>query len=219
LNGGFGKRDLCRREETNVTDAIWFHFDPRCPWAWQAAKWIREVEAVRDIEVRWGLFSLLLVNEHREELEPAVRDQMHLPLRTLELTRREAGNDGIARAYAAIGERLHDRVPRPEVSRELVRDALADAGIDPDLVDRAMADPSTEQALAAEHQTVVDAVGAFGVPTIVLPSGRGIFGPVTAVAPTGGDAGELWDHVRWLAERAEFFELKRVRDRKPGQAA
>jgi hypothetical protein len=55
------------------------------------------------------------------------------------------------------------------------------------------------------------------VPTVVLPSGKGMFGPVVAVAPTGEAAGELWDHVRVLIEWDGLFELKRDRDRKPGQ--
>ena len=71
--------------------------------------------------------------------------------------------------------------------------------------------------VALTNRDVVDEVGAFGVPTIVLPSSKGVFGPVTAVAPEGEEAGELWDHVRWLADREDFFELKRSRDRKPGE--
>jgi protein-disulfide isomerase-like protein with CxxC motif len=204
---------------TIENETVEFHSDPLCPWAWQAAKWIREVRAVRPIHVEWKLFSLFLINEHHGELEPEDRHRMLFPLRTMALARREGGNEGTERLYAAIGERLHEVQPKPEANEDLVRAALADAGFEPDVLDRALADPTTETEVVEEHMAVVDQVQAFGVPTIVLPSGRAIFGPVKAVAPTGEAAGELWDHVRWLTEQDDFFELKRIRNRKPGGLA
>jgi 2-hydroxychromene-2-carboxylate isomerase len=197
-----------------MPERVRFHFDPRCPWAWQGALWIREVEAVRDIQVEWCLFSLFHVQEHHDEFGDDVRDEMTLGLRALSLVRREGGNEAIGRAYEVLGERVHGMGRK--LTAEECRSALADGGFAPGVVDRAMADPSTLDEVVAEHEAVVQEVGAFGVPTIVLPDGKGIFGPVTAVAPTGEEAGELWDHVRWLAERDDFFELKRNRDRKPG---
>jgi protein-disulfide isomerase-like protein with CxxC motif len=201
-----------------MTDTIRFHIDPLCPWAWQGAKWITQVRTVRDIEVRWGLFSLFLINEHHDELEDD-RHRMLFPLRTLAQARREQGNDGLERLYFAFGAALHETQPRPEANEAFMRDALAAAGMTDDLMDRALDDPSTERVVEGEHADVVEAVRAFGVPTIILPSGRGIFGPVKAVAPSGEAAGELWDHVRWLTEQDDFFELKRIRNRKPGLAA
>ena len=167
----------------------------------------------------WRLFSLFLINEHHEEFGPDTRREMLFPLETLALARREAGNEGVERLYVALGERLHEVRPRPDMTVDLLREALEAAGFDADMVDRAMADRTAEDEVVREHGAVVKEVGAFGVPTIVLPSGKGIFGPVKAVAPTGEAAGELWDHVRWLAEMDDFFELKRTRTRKPGLAA
>ena len=57
----------------------------------------------------------------------------------------------------------------------------------------------------------VDRLGAFGVPTISVNGQRGFFGPVITSVPTGEDAGELWDHLAWLAARSDFFEYKRSR--------
>jgi hypothetical protein len=169
--------------------------------------------------VDWRLFSLFLVNEHHGELEEETRHDMLFPLRTLALARREGGSDAIERLYVAMGERLHDVRPRQDMTEELLRGILVTAGFEPDLLERALADPSIEQEVLAEHEALVEEVKAFGVPTIVLPSGKGIFGPVKALAPTGEAAGELWDHVRWLTEQDDFFELKRIRNRKPGMAA
>jgi predicted DsbA family dithiol-disulfide isomerase len=202
-----------------MTETVRFHFDPTCPWAWQGARWIQQVRAVRDVEVSWRLFSLFLINEHHEEFGPETRREMLFPLETLALARRAAGNEGVERLYGALGERLHEVQPRPEVTVDLMREALTAAGFDAGLVDRALVDGTAEDEVVREHDAVVKEVGAFGVPTIVLPSGKGIFGPVKAVAPSGEAAGELWDHVRWLAEQDDFFELKRIRTRRPGLAA
>ena len=196
-------------------ETIRFYTDPLCPWAWQGAKWIREVQRVRPIEVEWGLFSLFLANEHHREFDDATRERYLLGVRTLALVRREHGNDGLGRAYERLGPLVHEE--KREMTRDVLGEAVAAAGIDPSIVDRAVADGSTAREVQQEHEGVVAQVGAFGVPTIVLPSGRGMFGPVTAVAPVGEEAGELWDHARWLIDREDFFELKRPRDRKPGE--
>lgn len=198
-----------------MAELIRFHFDPACPWAYQGSKWIREVRKVRDIEVEWRLFSLTLVNEGAEDPLAGAHDEGLRALRTLVLVRNEAGNDGVERVYAAIGARTHERGER--LTAEALAGALTDAGFDTGLVDKAMQDESTIAGVRAEHDVAVADVGAFGVPTIVLPSGKGMFGPVVAIAPTEEAAGELWDHVRSLIEWEGLFELKRNRDRKPGE--
>ena len=200
-----------------MTEQIRFYFDPTCPWAWQTAKWIREVEQVRDIQVDWRLFSLRLVNEGADDPLTDASARSVPALRTLALVGREQGNDAIPRLYQAIGERIHDK--DGDLSVDLLREALTASDLDPGVVDRAMADPSTAEDVHAQYREAVDTVQGFGVPTIVLDSGRGIFGPVVSLAPTGEEAGQVWDHTRWLIEFDGFFELKRERDRKAGQAA
>lgn len=199
-----------------MTERVRFYFDPTCPWAWQTAKWIREVEGVRDVRVEWRLFSLRLVNESADDPLTDTSARSVPALRALALTGREQANEAVGRLYAAIGERIHDA--EGDLSVDLLREALAAADLDPDTVDRALADPTTAEEVRSQHREAVDEVQGFGVPTVVLPSGRGIFGPVVAVAPGGEDAGVLWDHVRWLAEYDGFFELKRERDRRAGEA-
>ena len=194
-----------------MTDRTRFHFDPLCPWAWQGARWMREVETMRDIEVEWRLFSLRLVNEGRED-PLADRHVKGTPaLRTLALVRRQGGNDDVGHLYEAIGDRVHEQ--KEDLSPSVVKASLGDAGLAPDLLDRALEDETTMKEVRAEHDAAVDDVGCFGVPTIVSQSGRGIFGPVLATAPQGEAAGRLWDKVAWLIEQDEFFELKRERDR------
>ncbi|CAN5675003.1 DsbA family protein [soil metagenome] len=193
---------------------IRFHFDPLCPWAWEGSKWIREAAKVRGLDVDWRLFSLEVINEDKDDPLADEHAKGTPALRALALVRREAGSDAVGEVYRAIGERTHDG--DQELTPDTVRAALEDAGLAAALVDRALGDESTIEAVRTEHDDAVSEVGAFGVPTIVCESGRGIFGPVVSRAPLGEEAGELWDHVSALAELDDFFELKRERDRSPG---
>jgi predicted DsbA family dithiol-disulfide isomerase len=198
-----------------MAERVRFHFDPLCPWAWQTSKWMRAVEQVRDVGVEWRLFSLRLTNDPDGNplADPGVKGTT--ALRTLALVGRRHGSDAVGRLYRSLGERVHER-GEPQTSTTL-EGALDDAGLDRSLVAMALADDETVTEVRADHDAAVAEVGCFGVPTIVLDSGKGIFGPVVAQAPTGEAAGELWDHVRWLAEQDGFFELKRERDRGPGE--
>jgi len=198
-----------------MAGTIRFHFDPRCPWAWESSKWIREVAKVRNVEVEWAFFSL--EEQNKPEAHP-LRDpeaRGTAALRTLALVRRTEGNDAAGSLYEAIGERLHER--HEDFTIELIRNALEDVRLTPGLVDDALSDDVTIKEISEEHYAVASTVGCFGVPTIVLPTGEAIFGPVVTVAPTGEAAGQLWDHFEWLTRQDYFYEMKRERgDARPG---
>ena len=193
---------------------IEFHFDPLCPWAWQSSKWMREVEKVRDVDVEWRLFSLKLINEGKEDPLADKHARGTPTLRTLALVKRERGNDAVGALYESFGKRVHE--DREELAPEVLQKALIDADLDPEMVTRALEDDTTMQEVRDEHSAAVDSAGCFGVPTIVMGSGLGLFGPVIAAAPVGEAAGEMWDHFCYFAEQDGFFELKRERDRRPG---
>jgi hypothetical protein len=175
---------------------------------------MRDVEQVRDITIDWRVFSLQLVHEGKDDPLADLHVKGTPALRTLALARRRFGNDAVGRTYEALGRRVHDG--DEELDPEVVRRSLEDVGLDPGLVDQALEDYSTMDEVRAEHDAAESDVGAFGVPTIVLDSGRGLFGPVIASAPGREEAGELWDHVRFLIDADGFYELKRERDRGPG---
>jgi hypothetical protein len=175
---------------------------------------MRDVEQVRDITIDWRVFSLQLIHEGKDDPLADQHVKGTPALRTLALARRRFGNEAVGRTYEAIGRRVHDG--DEELDPEVVRSSLEDVGLDPGLVDQALEDDSTMDDVRAEHDAAVTEVGAFGVPTIVLGSGRGLFGPVIASAPGREEAGELWDHVRFLIEADGFYELKRDRDQNPG---
>jgi 2-hydroxychromene-2-carboxylate isomerase len=192
-----------------VSERIEFFYDPQCPWAWRTSKWVRELERHGIVSVDWRLFSLGIVNEGSEEVMDNAQDVGARALRTLALVKKTLGNEKSGRLYAAMGELSHE-IPRRLTSR-LVTVAVADSGLEAGLVEAALADQSTKEEVLIDHRAAVSGVGAFGVPTIVLESGKGIFGPV--VEDEGADDPvELWTHVRWLIEKAGFYELKRERD-------
>jgi predicted DsbA family dithiol-disulfide isomerase len=173
------------------------------------------VQQQRDLSVEWRLFSLQLINADKEDPLADLHTKGTPALRTLALVRRQAGNDAVGRIYQALGTRVHDE--DEELTSQAVEKALEDAGFDSTLVQSALEDEGTMDEVRTEHEAAVNDVGAFGVPTIVTESGKGLFGPVLSSPPEGDAAGELWDHVRWLIEQDGFFELKRERDRKPGE--
>lgn len=202
---------------TSTATSLRFYLDPVCPWAWRAALWIREARQVRPINVIWDLFSLKAINQGTASLkeghfksEPSLRVMALLRMR---YPAAEA-NELIDRFYLTVGSAAHERT-QDIGDHEVVRQALRAAELDPQLLDAALADAATLDAVLASHNQAVNQ-GAFGVPTLVierpdqLPT-RGAYGPVINRVPTGEDAGQYWDHIAWLLEREEFFELKRSR--------
>ncbi len=173
--------------------AIWI--DPGCPWAWQTAVWLRRLSDAGRVE-------------------PCERQGESLV--ALALARREGGNDAFERLYVPLGRRLHDE--KLEMSPALVRKAAAEAGM-PDIVDRAIDMPDLPDELRRAYQDARD-LSAFGVPTLQIDDTKVMYGPVIAFAPEGEEAERLWEHTLWLAERPDFFELKRwPRDIRPGETA
>ncbi len=189
-----------------------FHFDVMCPYAYQTSRWIREVRALTGLEIRWRFFSLEEVNHVEGKKHPWERAWSYgwSMLRVGALLRRTSMDD-LDAWYARAGRALHEegRKPHePEVARELLREL----GMDPDLVDRAIDDPTTGDEVLAEHRRVVEA-GGFGVPTIFFPDGQCLFGPVLVDPPSGDAALRLWHLVTGWREFPHLYELQRPKSR------
>ena len=135
-------------------------------------------------------------------------------LRALTLARREGGDDAIDRLYLALGRAIHEE-RRKIGERPVLDDAVAAAGLPADLLDRALADPTTWDEIVAEEADAVERLHAFGVPTLSIDGSLpGTFGPVINRVPRGPDALALWEHYRWLATNEDFFEIKKTRPRR-----
>ena len=191
-------------------DVADFWFDPLCPFAWITSRWILEVEKVRDVEVRWHVMSLAYLNKDKDISEDyrALLAPAWGPVRVLIAAQQKHGDHVLRPMYDAFGERIHHQ--KRSIDRDLIAEVVAEAGLEPELVD-AMDDASYDEAVAASHHEGMDAVGDdVGTPTIHI-NGSAFFGPVLSRIPRGEDAGRLWDGAVAVASFPYFFELKRTR--------
>jgi hypothetical protein len=109
--------------------------------------------------------------------------------------------------FLAAGTALHVDGRKPH-RKEVAEMLLGELGLDPGLVDEALADPTTHDDVRNEHQQVVD-LGFFGVPTLRFDDDQALFGPVLLDPPTGAAAVRLWDHVLTWLEFPHVYELQR----------
>ena len=198
-----------------MAEAVRFYFDPLCPWCYQTSRWVRRLEALGEVEVYWRVFSLAIVNGGDEGR--AASDTGSAPaLRTAVLVRREHDATAVGRFYAAHAAAIHER-GQPVDDMATIEESLRSAGLDRSLARRAVADATTWDEVQREHDEVVAAHRAFGVPTIVLNGGDGpaMFGPVIVDVPQDAEALELWKHFSWLVRNGNFAEVKRERTRYP----
>ncbi|MGW9305264.1 MULTISPECIES: DsbA family protein [Streptomyces] len=199
-----------------------FWFDPLCPWAWMTSRWILEVEKVRDIEVRWHVMSLAVLNEDKlDELPEEYRDLLENkawgPVRVVIAAQQLHGDEVVGPLYTALGTRFHNNGEGP--TREAIAGALKDVGLPEDLLEYADKD-TYDTELRASHQEGIDKVGQeVGTPVVAVPGADGeqvaFFGPVVTPAPKGEEAAKLWDGTLLVASIPGFYEIKRTRTQGP----
>jgi 2-hydroxychromene-2-carboxylate isomerase len=200
-----------------------YHFDVMCPFAYQTSVWIREVRRQTGLEINWKFFSLEEINRVEGKKHPWEREWSYgwSMMRIGALLRRSSMDD-LDRWYERASRALHaegNKPHEPDVARHL----LAEIGLDPSMVDAAIADPTTHDEVYADHARVV-ASGGYGVPTLYFPEfpddGGGptcLFGPVVLDPPSGAAALRLWDAVTGWLEFPYLFELQRPKNPSHGE--
>ncbi|MFF3750229.1 DsbA family protein [Streptomyces sp. NPDC002018] len=196
-----------------------FWFDPLCPWAWMTSRWVLEVEKVRDIEVRWHVMSLAVLNEDKdvpEEYREGLA-KAWAPVRVVIAAQQKHGDEVVGKLYTALGTRFHNR--GEGATREAIAGALDEVGLPADLLDYADTD-TFDTELRASHKEGIDKVGQeVGTPVIAVPGADGgqiaFFGPVVTPAPKGEEAAKLWDGTLMVASIPGFYEIKRTRTQGP----
>ncbi|MEU9431907.1 DsbA family protein [Streptomyces sp. NPDC048252] len=201
-----------------------FWFDPLCPWAWMTSRWVLEVEKVRDIEVRWHVMSLAVLNENKlDELPEEYREMLAVkawqPVRVVTAAWQLHGADVLGPLYTALGTRIHNNGEGPTV--EAIAGALKDVGLPASLIEYAeQSDFEFDAQLRASHKEGIEKVGQdVGTPVIAVPGPDGeqiaFFGPVVTPAPKGEEAARLWDGTLAVASVPGFYEIKRSRTKVP----
>lgn len=199
-----------------------FWFDPLCPWAWMTSRWVLEVEKGRDLDIRWHVMSLAVLNEPRlDEMPEEYRDMMATkawaPVRVVIAAQQKHGDEVVGKLYTALGTHIHVNGEGP--TREAIAAALKDVDLPADLLDFADSD-TYDTELRASHQEGIDKVGQeVGTPVIAVPGADGeqvaFFGPVVTPAPKGEEALKLWDGTLLVASIPGFYEIKRTRTQGP----
>jgi predicted DsbA family dithiol-disulfide isomerase len=194
-----------------MAESIRFYFDPLCPWCYQTSRWARRLDELGVVDVEWRVFSLAIVNGGDEGR--AAADTGSAPsLRTAIAIRNTHGNAAVGAFYKALSDARHQR-GRALDDHEVIEASLREAGLEPELLDQALADPSTWEAVQSEHDEAVTVHKAFGVPTIVFDGGAGphLFGPIISDIPDDEGAVDLWQHFAWMARNPNVAEIKRDR--------
>jgi 2-hydroxychromene-2-carboxylate isomerase len=185
-----------------------FHFDIMCPWAYQASIWIRDVRDQVGLDVGWRFFSLEEINRAEGKKHPWEREWSYgWSMMRVGALLRSMDPALLDRWYLAAGTALHVQGRKPH-RREVAAELLAELGLDPALVDAAVDDPGTGEAVKADHDRVTS-LGGWGVPTLVFDGDRALFGPVLIEPPTGPAAVRLWHLVTGWLEFPAVYEIQR----------
>ena len=193
-----------------MTQLVDLWVDPACPWAWITSRWLKEVETVRDVEVRTHVMSLAVLNEGRDHSEDyrKLLAKSWRPVRVLVAAQATHGDETVDPLYAAMAHEFHNHANK-DIDAVIAR-ALNDVHLPAELL-ACGHDSSFDDAVRKSHHVGMDPVGSDVGTPIVHVGDIAFFGPVVTPAPRGEQAGRLFDGVLLVAGTPGFYEIKRTR--------
>ena len=142
---------------TRAVERVQWFFDPMCPYAYQASRWIRDVRTQTPLDITWRFFSLEDINREDGKKHPWERPWSYGwgQMRVGALIRRELGNDAVDRWYETVGHAFFDegvKTHDPEGARGGDRGGRASTRHSSNAPSR---DPTTTDDVRADHDEVV----------------------------------------------------------------
>jgi hypothetical protein len=191
-----------------------FWFDVGCRWTWLTAEWVRQLSHLRELDVRWRVYSLTLRALGDARPEPGKSFTLGAA-RMLEAVWADHGDAPIGPLYEELGRGIH--VEQGHRDRAALRLALQSCRLDP-----AYADAADDERWDAEvrwSMAEADRLAGAEVAVPILAIGTApewaFGGPVLSRRLTDEAALRLWDGFTALASEPAFFELKRARSESP----
>jgi predicted DsbA family dithiol-disulfide isomerase len=195
-----------------------FFFDVRCPWAYQASLWMKDVQAIfgDDLELRWKFFSLEQIN--RKDASWNIWEQAPGTDATKSLwsflvgaaVEDAAGNAALGKYYEALGAAYHEQ-EKDINDRGVLEAAAAAAGVSADTL-ASLFDgdyKSGQERLKAYHSEAVDRYNAFGVPTIVFEEKYAVYVKINP-RPRSDRAMEVFQRIMLTAMvDKNVYEIKK----------
>jgi DSBA-like thioredoxin domain len=190
------------------------YFDPLCPYAWITSRWILEVEKQRELELRFRLMSVAVLNERRPK--QVVKKLLRMkgswrPVRVGAAVEARWGEPALREFYAGFGTRYHVQ------GRRDLDAVLAEVLVELNAGDLLAAADGTDydEAIRRSHHEGMDPVGTnVGTPTMHV-GGVAFFGPVLHSVPRGQQALDMFDGAVLLTGNPDFFEIKRTLTGRP----
>ena len=190
-------------------DAVDFHFDIMCPYAYMTSRWIQEVRDAAGVEVRWRFFSLEEVNRVEGKRHPWEHEWSYgWSMMRIGAYLRRQDMELLDRWYETAGRALHveGRKPhRPEVAEEL----LVEMGLDPGICPRRRRGPGPPVTRSWPSTGPSWPGGGLGVhPALRRRAGPVRTGPGRPAhrAPGGSACGS---HVTGWLDYPHLYELQR----------
>jgi Mycothiol-dependent nitroreductase Rv2466c len=194
------------------------YVDPVCPYTWLASRWLAEVERQRDIDLRFHVMSLRMLNENRavDAEYHAIIEASSGPSRVATAVRVNYGPEALRAWHTAFGLEVFDHWRYPDRTEYQAAAAHALAATDLPVALASVAD-STEydEPLRRSHIEGAAPVGFDAGTPVIHIDGAAFFGPVLNAVPRAAEAARVFDGVRLLASSADFYELKRTRTAPP----